>query len=107
MRFGKWSPWRSDEDKEGEEAIDRLDEAAEFCRLNDCECRGYPPGTSLAGAMPETVLPATPPVVPTVLPLRPVYPLVVVAAVLMLRVLKLDEERCRREGVGWLGPDIR
>lgn len=62
---------------------------------------------SLAGAIPETVLPATPPVVPTVLPLSPVYPLAVVAAVLMLLVLRLDEERCRREGVGWLGPDIR
>lgn len=57
--------------------------------------------------MPETVLPATPPVVPTVLPLRPVNPLVVVAAVLTLRVLRLEEDRCLRDGVGWLGPEMR
>lgn len=49
---------------------------------------------SLAGVIPETVLPATPPVVLTVLPLT------VVAGVVMLRVLRLEDERCRREGVG-------
>ena len=50
------------------------------------------------------VLPATPPVVPAVLPLMPVSP---VAEVLILRVLKLEEDRWRREGVGWLGPESR
>lgn len=57
--------------------------------------------------MPETVLPATPAVVLMVFPLTPVKPLVVVAAVLALRVLKLEEDRCRREGVGWLAPDSK
>ena len=55
---------------------------------------------SRAGAMPETVLPATPAVVPTVLPLVPVMPVAVVAAVVELRALTLDDERCRREEVG-------
>ena len=59
---------------------------------------------SLAGATPDAMLPATPAVVPTVLPLFPVSALVVVAAVLTLRVLKLDDERCRREGVTRLAP---
>ena len=54
--------------------------------------------------MPEIVLPATPPVVPTVLPLIPVCPVV---EVLTLRVLKLEEDRWRREGVGWLGPESK
>ncbi len=53
------------------------------------------------------VLPATPAVVPTVLPLIPVKPLAVVALVLTLRVLKLEEDRCRLEGRGWLGPDSK
>lgn len=53
------------------------------------------------------MLPATPPVVPTVLPLAPVRTLIVVPAVLALLVLRLDDERWRREGVGWLGPDMR
>ncbi len=45
--------------------------------------------------MPETVLPAMPAVV---------LPLAVVAGVVMLRVLWLEEERWRRDGVGlgWL-----
>ena len=51
--------------------------------------------------MPDTVLPATPPVVLAVLPLT------VVAGVVMLRVLRLDDERCRREGVGRLAPEMR
>lgn len=53
------------------------------------------------------VLPATPPVIPTVLPLGPLTPAAAVAAVFALRVLRLEDDRCRREGVGWLGPDIR
>ena len=57
--------------------------------------------------MPEIVLPATPPVVPTVLPLSPVKPLVVVAAVFALLVLRFDDDLWRREGVGWLGPEIK
>lgn len=61
---------------------------------------------SRGGAIPDIVLPDTPPVVPTVLPLRPVWPVAVVAAVFMLRALKLEEDRCRRDGVGWLVPDI-
>ena len=48
---------------------------------------------SLAGAIPEIVLPATPPVVPTVLPLIAVKPLAVVAAVFALLVLKLEDDR--------------
>ena len=55
---------------------------------------------SRGGAMPDIVLPDTPAVVPTVLPLRPVWPVAVVAAVFMLRALKLEEDRCRRDGVG-------
>lgn len=55
---------------------------------------------SRGGAIPDIVLPDTPPVVPTVLPLRPVWPVAVVAAVFMLRALKLEEDRCRRDGVG-------
>lgn len=62
---------------------------------------------SLAGVIPEIVLPATPAVVPTVFPLMPVKPLVVVVLVLTLRVLKLDDDRCLLEGVGWLAPDNR
>ena len=54
--------------------------------------------------MPEIVLPATPPVVPAVLPLMPVSP---VARVLTLRVLKLEEDRWRREGMGWLSPESK
>lgn len=60
---------------------------------------------SLAGVIPEIVLPATPAVVPTVLPLMPVRLLRLVATVVALRVLKLEDERCRLEGVGWLAPD--
>ena len=48
---------------------------------------------SRAGAMPEMVLPATAPVVPTVLPLIPVKPLIVVPAVFALLVLRLEEDR--------------
>ena len=59
------------------------------------------------GAMPDTVLPATPAVVPTVLPLILVIPVAVVAAVFALRALRFEDDRCRREGVGWLAPDIR
>lgn len=62
---------------------------------------------SLAGVIPEIVLPATPAVVPTVLPLMPVRLLRLVATVVALRVLKLEDERCRLEGVGWLAPDNR
>ena len=45
---------------------------------------------SRAGAMPDTVLPATPAVVPIVLPLVPVIPVAVVAAVVALRELRLE-----------------
>lgn len=62
---------------------------------------------SLAGAIPEIVLPATPAVVPTVLPLMPVKPLATVADVLALRVLRLEEDRWRLEEIGWLAPDNR
>jgi len=90
----------SDEDIDGEEVPERREEVIEFCRLRvslarsaaACEVGGAV--LSRAGAMPETVLPATPAVVPTVVPL------VVVAAVVTLRVLRLEEERCRRDGVG-------
>lgn len=50
--------------------------------------------------MPDTVLPATPAVVPRVLPDIPVMPVAVVAAVVELRALRLEDDRCRREGVG-------
>ena len=43
--------------------------------------------------MPEMVLPAIAPVVPTVLPLIPVKPLIVVPAVFALLVLRLEEDR--------------
>lgn len=62
---------------------------------------------SRAGVIPDIVLPATPAVVPSVVPLAPVIPVAVVAAVVPLRVLKFEDDRCRREGVGWLAPDIR
>lgn len=55
---------------------------------------------SRAGAMPETVLPAKPAVVPTALLLVLETPAAVVAAVVALRVLILLDDRCRREGVG-------
>lgn len=57
--------------------------------------------------MPEMVLPATPTVVPTVLPLMPVKPLIVVAVVFALRVLRLEDDRWRLEEGGWLAPDNR
>jgi hypothetical protein len=47
------------------------------------------------GATPETLVVIAPAVVP----------LPIVAAVVMLRWLRLDEDLCRREGVGWLEPD--
>ncbi len=95
----------SDEDIDGEEVPERREEVIEFCRLRvslarsaaACEVGGAVLSRAVlsrAGAMPETVLPATPAVVPTVVPL------VVVAAVVTLRVLRLEEERCRRDGVG-------
>lgn len=42
-----------------------------------------------------------------VLVLLPVRPLTPLAAVVALRVLKLEEDRCRLEGVGWLAPERR
>ena len=98
-RLGKWSPWYSEEDKEGDEASDRRD-ATELCLLRESRAYGYDIVASRAGAMPETVLPATPAVVPTVLPLVPVTPVAAVAAVFALRALRLEDDRCRREGVG-------
>ena len=74
-----------------------------MCLLNDSRAGSG----SRAGVIPETVLPAIPAVVPRVLPLRPVALLVFVAAVVALRELRFEEERCRREGVGWLGPESR
>ena len=53
--------------------------------------------------MPEMELPAMPAVVPTVLP--PVLP----AAELVLGCVfleRLEDERCRLEGIGWLAPDV-
>ena len=50
--------------------------------------------------MPNIVLPAVPAVVPTVLPLALVIPVAVVAAVFALRVLRFEDDRCRREVVG-------
>lgn len=77
----------------------------ELCLLRVSRaCDRWGPATSRAGVMPEIVLPATPPVVPAVLPLIPVSPVV---EVLILRVLKLEEDLWRREGVGWLGPDSK
>ena len=86
---------------DGEEVPERREEVMEFCLLRlsrarsaaVCEVAGAFEW-SLAGAMPDTVLPATPPVVLAVLPLA------VVAGVVMLRVLRLEDERCRRDGVG-------
>lgn len=98
-RLGKWSPWYSEEDKDGEEASDRRD-ATELCLLRGSRAYAYGVVTSRAGATPDNVLPATPAVVPTVLPLVPVIPVAVVAAVFALRVLRLEDDRCRREGLG-------
>lgn len=98
-KLGKWSPWYSEEDKDGEEASDRRD-ATELCLLRGSRAYEYGVVASRAGAIPETVLPATPAVVPTVLPLVPVIPVAVVAAVFALRALRLEDDRCRREGVG-------
>ena len=98
-RFGKWSPWYSEEDKDGEEAPDRRD-ATELCLLRESRAYEYEFVASRAGAMPDTVLPATPAVVPIVLPLVPVIPVAVVAAVVALRALRLEDDRCRLEGVG-------
>lgn len=64
--------WREDA-REGDDAPDLL-EAIEPFLLNASlvfDDRGIAL-LSRAGAMPEKVLPATPPVVPTVLPLKPV-----------------------------------
>lgn len=72
----------------------------ELCLLRGSRAYEYGAVVSRAGAMPDTVLPATPAVVPMVLPLAPVIPVAVVAAVLALRVLRLEDDRCRREGVG-------
>lgn len=52
---------------------------------------------SRGGAIPDVVLPAMPAVVPTVLLVAAVIP---VAAVVALRVLRFEDDRCRREGVG-------
>lgn len=93
---------------EGDEVPEWREEVMEFCRLRLPRARsaavwavGGALVWSLAGAMPETVLPATPPVVLTVLPLA------VLAGVVMLRVLTLEDERWRRDGVGWLAPEMR
>ena len=57
---------------------------------------------SLGGAMPEVELPAMLAVVPIVLPpVLPVAELVLGCAFLG----RLEEERCRLEGIGWLAPD--
>ena len=56
--------------------------------------------------MPDVVLTANPPVVPTVLPLMPLPPVAIAADVWALLVLRLDDERCRRDGVGWLAPSV-
>lgn len=98
-RLGKWSPWYSEEERDGEEASDRL-EATELCLLKESLRYVYGAMVSRGGATPEIVLPATPAVVPTVLPLVPVIPVPVVAAVFILRALKLEDDRCRRDGVG-------
>ena len=104
--MGKWSPWYSEDDRDGDDASDRR-EVTELCLLRESRAYGYGKVASRDGAMPDTVLPATPAVVPTVLPLVPVIPVAVVAAVVALRALRLEDDRCRREGVGWLAPDIR
>ena len=105
-RLGKWSPWYNDEESEGEEASDRRD-AAELCLLRGSRAYEYGAVVSRAGVMPDTVLPATPAVVPTVFPLKVVIPVAVVAAVFALRALRFEEDRCRREGVGWPAPEIQ
>lgn len=58
---------------------------------------------SRGGAIPDVVLPAIPAVVLAVLFVVLVAP---VAAVVALRVLRFEDDRCRREGVGWLAPSI-
>lgn len=98
-RFGKWSPWYSEEDRDGEDAPD-LRDVTELCLLRESCAYEYGIVASRAGATPDTVLPAIPAVVPTVFPLVPVIPVAVVAAVFALRALRLDDDRCRREGVG-------
>lgn len=105
--MGKWSPWYSEDDRDGEEASDRRD-ATELCLLRGSRPYEYGVVASRAPAMPDIVLPATPAVVPTVLPpLVPVIPVAVVAAVFALRELRLEDDRCRREEVGRLAPEIR
>lgn len=93
---------------DGDDVPEWREEVIEFCLLRLSRARSAAAWEvagallwSLAGAMPDTVLPATPPVVLTVLPLA------VVAGVVLLRVLTLEDERCRREGVGWLAPEMR
>ena len=90
----------------GEEVPEGRLEVVEFCllrfpRASSKEERvGVGRSRSRDGATPKTD-PAIPPVVPTVAPLR------LVAGVLMLRVERFEDERCRREGVGCEGPEIR
>ena len=50
--------------------------------------------------MPDVVLLAMPPVVPTALPLIPVAAVAVVADVFALLALRFDDDRWRRDGVG-------
>ena len=78
---------------DGEEVPDRREDVIEFCLLRVSRARSAAACDveamvlSLAGVIPDMVLPAMPAVVPTVLPLA------VVAGVVMLRVLRLEDER--------------
>ena len=81
-----------EEARDGDDVCDLLDVIDPFLLREPVGCEGRGMALSLAGAIPDIVLPATPPVVPTVLPLIPVKPLVVVAAVFALLVLRLEDD---------------
>ena len=81
-----------EEARDGDDACDLLDVIDPFLLREPVGCGGRGMALSLAGAIPDIALPATPPVVPTVLPLFPVKPLVVVAAVFALLVLRFEDD---------------
>ena len=93
-----------DDEREGEEASERLD-AIELCRLSGSLGFVYGAAVSLGGAIPDEEDPAMPVVdgkefVPAGLLVGPC------GAVLALRELKLDDDRCRRDDVGLFDPVI-
>ena len=73
---------------------DGLEDAIEFCLLNDSLVWDEVGALlSLAGVIPDTVFPVTPVLVEMVLPLVPTNVAGVIPGVLILRVLRLEEDR--------------